>query len=119
MYSCRSFLRQLDSSLIQFAAILLTVHSYLDSDTVIRSSNRRIRKIFLLAESVQSLILDDCGKILVADIQIHIAVDACNLALAAVLPDGIGTAVVGLIDPVGKPNGVAALDIIGSVGSEG
>ena len=65
--------------------------------------------------AVQSLILDDCEKILVADIQIHIAVDACNLAFAAVLPDGVGTAVVGLIYPVRKPNGVAALDIIGGM----
>ena len=65
--------------------------------------------------AVQSLALDDGREILIADIQIHIAVDTCNLALLRMLPDAVSTAVVGLVHPVRQPDRVPRLDIIGSM----
>ena len=40
-----------------------------------------------LAPAIQPFALDNCRKILIADVKIHIAVDTCNLALLRVLPD--------------------------------
>ena len=105
--------------LIQFSTVFLPVNGNFNRNAVIRNRCRRICQGFLLAVSIQPLTLDNGREILIADIQIHITVDASDLALLRMLLDAICAAVIGLIDPVRQPNGVAALDIIGSVGSEG
>ncbi len=87
--------------LIQFSVVLLSVNRDLNGNAVLRSRRRRIRQHRFSAVAVQPLTLDDRGKVLVADIQIDIAADACDLALLGMLPDGI-----------------AALDVIGSVRHE-
>ena len=102
--------------LIQFSTVFLPVNDNFNRNAVIRNRCRRICQGFLLAVSIQPLTLDNGREILIADIQIHITVDASDLALLRMLPDAICAAVIGLIDPVRQPNGVAALDIIGSVG---
>lgn len=89
------------SRLIQFSAVLLAAYSNLDRDAVIGSRHRRIRQNFLLAVAIQFLRPDDRGEILVTDVQINIAADACDLALFRMLPDG-----------------VAALDVIGGMRHE-
>ena len=99
--------------LIQFSAVFLPVHSDLNRDAVIDS--RRIR---LLAVAVQPLRLDDDREILVADIQINIAVDAVHTAFLGMLPDAVSAAIIRLITPVCQPDGVAGLDVIGGMRRE-
>ena len=70
------------------------------------------RRCRSLPPAIQPLTLDNGREILIADIQIHIAVDTCNLALFTVLPDAVSTAVIGLIDPVRQPDRVPRLDIV-------
>ena len=101
--------------LIQFSAVLLSVNRDLNGDAVLRSRRRRIQ---ILTMAIQSLCLDDRGKVLVADIKIDVAVDACDLALLGMLPDAVCAAVVRLVNPVRQPDGIAALDVIGGVRHE-
>ena len=69
--------------------------------------------------AVQTLALDNGREILVADIQIHIAVDTVYTSLLRMLPDAVCAAVIGLIDPVRQPDRVPRLDIIGSMCGQG
>ena len=101
--------------LIQFSAVLLSVNRDLNGDAVLRSRHRRIQ---LLTIAIQSLCLDDRGKVLVADIEIDVAVDACDLAFLGMLPDTVCAGVIRLVTPVCQPDRVAALDAIGSVRHE-
>lgn len=57
----------------------------------------RYRRRFDSPESIQSFSLDDGREILIADIEVNIAGNAVHLALFAVLPHRIGTAVVGVL----------------------
>ena len=100
---------------IQFSTVFLHVNGNLNRNAVIRNRCRRICQGFLLAVSIQTLTLDNGRKILIADIQIHIAVDTSNLTLFRMLPDAISTTVIGLVDPVRQPDRVPGLDIIGSM----
>ena len=77
------------------------------------------RGIRRLAPAVQPIALDDGREILIADIEVNIAGNAVHLALFAVLPHRIGTAVVGPIHPVRKPDRVVGFNIIGCVGKQG
>jgi hypothetical protein len=104
--------------LIQFSAVLLSVNRDLNGDAVLRSRRKRIWQDFFLAIAVQSLCLDDRGKVLVADIEIDVTVDACDLAFLGMLPDAVCASVIGLIHPVCQLDRVARLDVIGSVRHE-
>ena len=106
------------SSLIQFSAIFLAVNRDLNRDAVIGSRRRRIRQNFLLSVAIQFLRPDDRGEILVTDVQINIAADACDLALFRMLPDAVCTTVIRLVNPMRQPDGVAALDVIGGMRHE-
>ena len=68
-----------------------------------------------LPPAIQPLILDNGREILIADIQIHITVDASDLAFFTVLPDTVNTAVIGLIAPVRQPDRIPGLDIVGGM----
>ena len=98
--------------LIQFSAVLLAVNSDFDCDAVLRSRRRRIR---LLAVAVQPLRLDDGREILVADIEIDVAVDACDLAFLGMLPNTVCAGVIRLVTPVCQPDSVVGLDVIGGM----
>ena len=78
-------------ALFSFPAVLLAVNSDLNGNAVLRSRRRRIR---LLAVAVQPLCPDDRGKVLVADIQINIAVDAVHAAFLGMLPDTVCAGVI-------------------------
>lgn len=91
-------------------AVLANLHSH--GNIGIRYIGRRCRS---LPPAIHPLTLDNGREILIADIQIHIAVDTCNLALLKMLPDAVSTAVVGLVHPVRQPDRVPRLDIIGSM----
>ena len=79
----------------------------------------RYRRRFDSPESIQSFSLDDGRKILVAGIKVNISGDTVYLAFFRILPHRIGTAVVGPIHPVRKPDRVVGFNIIGCVGKQG
>ena len=101
--------------LIQFSAILLSVNRDLNGDAVLR---RRCRRSRLLAVAVQPLRLDDGREILVADVEIDIAVNAVHAAFLGMLPDTVCAGVISLGAPVRQPDRVATLDVIGGMRRE-
>ncbi len=76
---------------------------------------RRCRSLPL---AIQPLTLDDGRKILIADIQIDVAVDAIYTALLGILPDAVSAAIIGLVTPVCQQDRIPGLDIIGGMRRE-
>ena len=102
--------------MMERSAIFLTVNRDLDRDAVIDS--RRIRQDFLLAVAIQPLALDNRGKILVADIEIDIAIDAVHAAFLGVLQDTVSAGIIRLVTPVRQPDRVAGFDVTGGMRRE-
>ena len=81
MYRAEKFLCPIVLFFLQRILIAVFANLYSHSDIGIRHIGCRRGSWLCLAPAVQPLALDNRGEILIADIQIHIAVDAVNLAL--------------------------------------
>ncbi len=93
-----------------FVALLADLHGH--GNISIRHIGHRRGSRLSLAVPVQPLALDDGREVLVADVQIDVAVDTIHASLLAVLPDAVSTAVAGLVHPMRQPDGVTALDVV-------
>jgi len=98
----------LNLCLIQFSRVFLSVNSNLNGNAVIRQRCRSRSS----SVAVQYLCLNPFRIIDIAFVEVNVTADTVNLAFAGVLPDAVSTAVICVLTPMCKPDGISTLDVV-------